>query len=73
MIIGISMDQEISLILGQVSHNLFQWKNNFQTDFCGPGEIDEKTADIRARSFMARTLLENVKECQAEGEAKMVE
>ena len=37
------------------------------------GEINEKTADIQARSFMARTLGENGKECQAEGEAKMVQ
>ena len=36
------------------------------------GEIDEKTADIQARSSMARTLEENEKECQAEGEAKVV-
>ena len=36
------------------------------------GEIDEKTAYIQARSFMARTLRENGKECQAEGEAKVV-
>ena len=36
-------------------------------------EIDEKTADIQARSSMARTLGENGKECQAEGEAKVVE
>ena len=34
------------------------------------GEINEKTADIQARSFMARTLWENGKECQAEGKAK---
>ena len=32
------------------------------TDICGPGEINEKTADIQARSFMARTLGENGKE-----------
>ena len=31
-------------------------------------EINEKTADIQARSFMARTLGENGKECQAEKE-----
>ena len=37
-----------------------------------PGETNEKTADIQARSFMARTLGENGKECQAEGEAKVV-
>ena len=37
------------------------------------GEINEKTAYIQARSFMAKTLEENGKECQAEGEAKVVE
>ena len=37
------------------------------------GEIDEKTAYIQARSFMARNLENNGKECQAEGEAKVVE
>ena len=36
------------------------------------GEINEKTACIQARSFMARTLGENGKECQAEGEAKVL-
>ena len=35
-------------------------------------EIDEKTAYIQARSFMARVMEVNGKECQAEGEAKMV-
>ena len=35
------------------------------------GETNEKTADIKARSFMARTLGENGRECQTEGEAKM--
>ena len=35
--------------------------------------LTRKTAYIQARSFMARTLEENGKECQAEGEAKMVE
>ena len=34
--------------------------------------INEKTADIQARSSMARTLGENGKECQAGGEAKVV-
>ena len=37
------------------------------------GEINEKTADIQARSFMARTMEQNGKECQAEGEAKVVD
>ena len=36
-ITGISMDQEICLILGQVSLSLFYWKRNLQTDICGPG------------------------------------
>ena len=72
MIIGISMDQEICPIHGQVSLNSLYWKKNLQTGICGPGEINEKTADIQARSFMARTLGENGKECQAEGEAKVV-
>ena len=36
-------------------------------------DINEKTAYIQTRSFMARTLGENGKECQTEGEAKMVE
>ena len=68
MIIGISMDQEICLIIGQVSLNLFYWKKNLQTDICGLGEINEKTAYIQARSSMARTLEINGKACQAEGE-----
>ena len=37
------------------------------------GEINEKSADIQARSFMARILGQNGKDCQAEGEAKVVE
>ena len=36
------------------------------------GETDKKTADIQARLFMARTLEDNRKKCQAEGEAKVV-
>ena len=35
------------------------------------GEIDEKTANIQARLFVARIMGENGKECQAEGEAKV--
>ena len=37
------------------------------------GELNEKTAYIQARSFMARNLENNLKERQAEGEAKVVE
>ena len=72
MMMGISMGQEICLIHGQISLNLLYWKRNLQTEICGPVEINQKTADIQARSFMARTLGENGKECQAEGEAKVV-
>ena len=35
-------------------------------------ETDKKAADIQVRSFMARALDQNGKECQAEGEAKVV-
>ena len=35
--IGMSMDQEICLILGQVSLSLVQWKRNLQKEKCGPG------------------------------------
>ena len=35
-------------------------------------ETDKKAANILARLFMARTLGENGKECQAEEEAKVV-
>ena len=49
------------------------WKKNLHTRiYVVRREINEKTADIQARLFMARTLGENGKECQAEGEAKVV-
>ena len=35
-------------------------------------ETDKTAADIQARLFMTRTMGENGKECQAEGEAKVV-
>ena len=75
MIIGISMGQETCQILGQVSLNLLYCKKNLQNDVCGPGRrlTRSKTADIQDRSLMARTLEDNGKECQAEGEAKVVE
>ena len=37
MIIGISMGQEICLIIGQVSLSLLCWKMNLPTEKCGPG------------------------------------
>ena len=36
------------------------------------GEIDEETADVQARSSMARAMDQNGKKCEAEGEAKVV-
>ena len=35
-------------------------------------ETDKKASDVQARLFMARTLDEIGKKCQAEGEAKVV-
>ena len=63
MIIGISMDQEICLILGQVSLNLLYWKKNLQKGYMWSGEeINKKTADIQVRSFMVRNLENNWEE-----------
>ena len=73
MIIGISMGQEICLIIGQVSHNFLYWKKNLPTDICVWGDINEKTAYIQPRSSLARALEVNGKECQAEGEAQVVQ
>ena len=36
------------------------------------GETDKTAGNIQARSFMARTLDQNGKKCQAEGQAKVV-
>ena len=66
-----SMGQEICLIHGQVftQFTLLEEKTSKRRNVVW-GEIYEKTADIQARSFMARTLDEIGKKCQAEGEAK---
>ena len=74
MIIGMSMGQETCRILGQASLNFVYWKEN-PPNGCmwSGGEINEKTADIQATSFLARNLEVNGKECQGEGEAKVVE
>ena len=73
MITGISIGQETCRILGQVSNNLLYWVKNLQKDYVVRGEINEKTAYIKARSLMDRTLEDNGKACQAEREAKVVE
>ena len=72
MIIGISMGQEICLILGQVSLSSLYWKKNLKRICVVRGETDKTANDIQARSSMARTMGENGKECQVEGEAKVV-
>ena len=72
MITGILMALETCLIFGHVSHKLLYCKKKLPTDFCGPGDINKKTAYIQARSSMARALEVNGKALQAEGEAKMV-
>ena len=48
-----------------------EWKSSRRI-YVVRGEINEKTAYIQARSSMARNLENNGKECQAEGEAKVV-
>ena len=60
------MGQEISLIHGHVSLNLLYWKKNLQTDFCGPGGVDEKQLTSRPE------LWEQMGKSQSEGEAKVV-
>ena len=47
MTIGISMDPEICLILGQVSLSLLYWKRNLQTDICGPGRLTKRHVKSR--------------------------
>ena len=63
MIIGTLMALETCLILGQVSHNLLYSMKNLLMAIYGPGEINEKTAYIQARSSMARVMEVNGKEC----------
>ena len=72
MIIETLMALETCLILGQVSHNLLYSTKKLLTDILGPGEIDEKTAYIQARSSMARVMEVNGEECEVEGKAKVV-
>ena len=72
MIIGTLMALETYLILGQVSHNLLYSKKKLLTDICGPGETNEETAYIQARSSMARAMEVNGKACEAQGKAEVV-
>ena len=72
MIIGTLMALETCLILGQVSHIFSIGRKTTRRIYVVWGEINEETADIQARSSMARALEINGKACQAEGEAKVV-
>ena len=72
MNIGIPMGQETCLILGQVSHNLLDEKAPDGYTWSGE-RLTRKQLTSRPDHFMARTMGENGKECQAEGEAKVVE
>ena len=73
MIIGISMGQrDVSdYWTGFTQFTLLEEKP-LERIYVVWWEINEKAADIQARSCMARSLGENGKECQAEGEAKVV-
>ena len=62
MIIGTSMGQETCLILGQVSLSYSIGRETSKRIYVVRGEIDKKTADIQARSFMARAMGEIGKE-----------
>ena len=67
-----SIGQEICLILGQVSLGVLYWKKKLSRRIYVVWVETVKTADIQARSFTARTLDQNEKKYQAEGEAKVV-
>ena len=58
------------LILGFTQFTLLEEK--LPEGYVCPEEINEETAYIQARSSMARALEDDGKECQAEGEAKVV-
>ena len=64
MTIGKLMALETCLILGQVSHNLlYSMKKLLDGYTWSGGRLNEKTAYIQARSFMARVMEVNGKEC----------
>ena len=73
MTIGISTDQSFVWSLDRF-HSVYsiEWETSRRTHVVRE-ETDKTASDIQARSFMARTLDEVGKECQAEGEAKVVE
>ena len=72
MIIGISMDLETCQTFGQVSHSYSIGIKTSRRMYVVRGESNKKTADIQARSSLARALEVNGKARQAEGEAEVV-
>ena len=74
MIIGISMgSRDLSDPWTGFTQFTLLKKKNSRRIYVVRVEINEETAYIQARSSMARNLENNGKECQAEGEAKVVE
>ena len=72
MIIGISMDQETCLVMDRF-HSVYSiGRRTSRRIYVVREETDKAASDIQAKSLMARTLGQNGKECQAEGEAKVV-
>ena len=72
MIIGTLMALETCQI-HDVSHNLLYSTKKLLTDiYVVRGEINEETAYIQARSFMARAMEVNGEACEAEGKTKVV-
>ena len=72
MIFGISMDQEICLILVKVSLSLLYQKKTFRQIYVVQVKIDDKTANMQAR-FLWPELWENMgKNVKTEGDKKMV-
>ena len=73
MILGISIGQKTCRILGQVSHNLLYWKKKTSRRIYVVRWKTDKTAGNHPGQIIhGQNSGENGKECQAEGEAKVV-
>ena len=66
------MGHETCQILGQVSHSLTLLEEKAPDGYMWSGERLTRTADIQARSSMARALEVNGKARQAQGKAEVV-
>ena len=74
MIIGISMGQEVCLILGQVSLNMLYWEEKPPDGYMWSGRrLTRKQLTSRPDHLCQKSRKKHGKECQAEGEAKVVE